>query len=103
MFVTAGQRPFCTRSALEILLAGMVHFWEEGLSCLVEIFVEVGMRDQGAAQRAGCVCGSVLGDYTETRLAEHVTAGLTAVRAEVDIETHGAGEALSVLLLTVQQ
>lgn len=66
-------------------------------------FVEVGVGDEGAAEGAGCVRRSVLGDGAETRLAEGVTAGLTAVRAEVDVETHCAGEALSVLLLTVQQ
>lgn len=61
------------------------------------------MRDEGAAEGAGRVCRSVFGDCAKTRLAEDVTAGLTAVRAEVDVETHGAGEALPVLPLAVQQ
>lgn len=30
-FAAAGQRPSCTGSALEVLLAGAVHFREEGL------------------------------------------------------------------------
>lgn len=66
-------------------------------------FVEVGVWDDGAAEGAGRVRRSVLGDCAETWLAENVSAGLTAVRAEVDVEAHGAGEALPVLLLTVQQ
>lgn len=61
------------------------------------------MRDEGAAEGAGCVCRPVLGDGAETRLAENVAAGLTAVRAEVDVEAHGAVEALSVLLLAVRR
>lgn len=36
-FATAGQWPFFTRSTLEALLAGVVHFGEEGLRCLVEL------------------------------------------------------------------
>lgn len=61
------------------------------------------MRDEGAAERAGRVGGSVLGERAETRLAEDVSAGLTAVGAEVNVQTNGAGETLSVLLLAVQQ
>lgn len=57
------------------------------------------MRDEGAAEGAGRVRRPVLGDGAETRLAENVAAGLTAVWAEVDVEAHSAGEALSVLLL----
>lgn len=62
-------------------------------------FVVVGVRDEGAAERAGGVCRPVLGNRAETWLAEDVAAGLTAARAEVHVETHGACEALSVLLV----
>lgn len=34
---TAGQRPLCARSALKVLLAGAIHFGEEGLSHLIEL------------------------------------------------------------------
>lgn len=65
--------------------------------------MEAGVRDERAAERAGCVRRSVLGERAKTWLAEDVSAGLTAVRAEVDVETDGAGEALSFLLLAVQR
>lgn len=62
-------------------------------------FLVVGVQDEAAAQRAGRVDGSVLGHGAETRLAEDVAAGLTAVRAEEDLQAHGAGETLGVSLL----
>lgn len=65
--------------------------------------MDVGVRDERAAEGAGRVGGPVLGQRAETRLAEDVSAGLTAVRAEVNVQTHGAGQTFSVLLLTVQQ
>lgn len=37
VLATAGQRPFDTRSILEVLLAGIVDFWKEGLCGLVEL------------------------------------------------------------------
>lgn len=102
-FFEAGQRPLGTRGVLEVLLAGEVDFGKEGLCCVVEILVEAGVCDEGPAQRAWCAGRSVLGERSQTRLAENMAAGLTAVRTEVDVETNGAGEAFPVLLLAVQQ
>lgn len=62
-------------------------------------FLVVGVQDEAAAQGAGRVDGSVLGHGAETRLAEDVAAGLAAVRAEEDLQAHGAGETLGVSLL----
>lgn len=62
-------------------------------------FLVVGVEDEAAAQGAGRVHGSVLGHGAETRLAEDVAAGLAAVRAEEDLQAHGASEAFSVPLL----
>lgn len=80
----------------------------EPLCCLTKrtlTSVVVGVGDVCAAEGADCVCLSVLGDGPETQLTENVTAGLTAVRAEVDIKADSTGEAFTVgpLLLTVQQ
>lgn len=57
------------------------------------------MQDEAAAEGAGCVRGSVLGHGAETRLTEDVAAGLAAVRAEEDVQAHGAGETFGVSLL----
>lgn len=62
-------------------------------------FFVVGVHDEAAAQGAGRVHGAVLGHGAETRLTEDVTAGLTAVRAEEDVQAHGAGETFGVSLL----
>lgn len=58
--------------------------------------VEAGVGDEAAAQRARRVGGPVLGQPAETRLAEDVSAGQTAVGAEEDVQTDGAGQAVSV-------
>lgn len=64
-------------------------------------FFVFGVQDEAAAQGAGRVDGPVLGHGAEAGLAEHVAAWLTAVRAEEDLQAHGAGETfgVSVLLL----
>lgn len=82
-------------------LIGWVHFFFELRRRITSVVG--GVWDERAAQRAGCVWWPVPGKCAKARLTEDVTARLTAVRAVVDVETHGAGEAFSVLLLTVQQ
>lgn len=72
---------------------------KQGL-CLLTL-VEAGVGDDGAAQRAGGVGGPVLGERAEAGLAEDVAAGVTAVRTEVDVQTHGAGHGLPVRRLTI--
>ena len=66
-------------------------------------FLEERVRDEGAAEGAGGAGGPALGQRAEAGLAEHVAARVAAERAVVHVQTHGAGEALSVALLAVRQ
>lgn len=99
----AGQRPTGTRGVLEVLLSGGPDLREQSPGRLVELSVEAGAADDAAAQRAGRGGGPVLGQRSETRLTEDVSAGPAAVRTEEDVQTHGAGQTVSVHVLRVQR
>lgn len=53
------------------------------------------MFDDCPAEGAGCVRRAVLSQRPQTGFTEDVVAGVAHVRAEVNIQTHGADVALS--------
>lgn len=54
------------------------------------------MCDDCSAEGAGRVGGAVLSQRPQTGFTEDVVAGVTHVRAEVDVQTHGADVTFSV-------